>query len=319
MKTLLGGADERRRTMSLPLPPPGHAYSLRCGGSYVPLLVRRPSTAEIKDGLWGYASVVVSRTDAEGLGFLELVEVPALRGGGANANPDPAAPGGSSRRSAAKPPIFTLPVFLTPDADLHAELDGAARLVDAVPLFNLGAALAAGAPDEDADAWSARDAASFHAACACASQGWSVALSRALDATFQTNPNEPGGFPGHGNGEHARVPGRVSPPFGFNPTLRGDRMSEGTDTATESSGAATPGAAAAAPSTRSGNLRAAASTDSRRSSRRRRTFCGGARSRPARGSPRSSARRAPPGRARRCASRWRRRFAARASPPSATL
>ena len=249
MKTLLGGADERRRTMSLPLPPPGHAYSLRCGGSYVPLLARRPSTAEIKDGLWGYASVVVSRTDAEGLGFLELVEVPALRGGGANANanPDPAAPGGSSRRSAAKPPIFTLPVFLTPDADLHAELDGAARLVDAVPLFNLGAALAAGAPDEDADAWSARDAASFHAACACASQGWSVALGRALDATFQTNPNEPGGFPGHGNGEHARVPGRVSPPFGFNPTLRGDRMSEGTDTATESSGAATPGAVAAAP------------------------------------------------------------------------
>ena len=139
MKTLLGGADERRRTMSLPLPPPGHAYSLRCGGSYVPLLARRPSTAEIKDGLWGYASVVVSRTDAQGLGFLELVEVPALRGGGANANanPDPAAPGGSSRRSAAKPPIFTLPVFLTPDADLHAELDGAARLVDAVPLFNL--------------------------------------------------------------------------------------------------------------------------------------------------------------------------------------
>ena len=199
MKTLLGGADERRRTMSLPLPPPGHAYSLRCGGSYVPLLVRRPSTAEIKDGLWGYASVVVSRTDAEGLGFLELVEVPGLRGGGANAartrtRPPPAAPPGAPRRSLR---FSRFPCFSPRTRDLHAELDGAARLVDAVPLFNLGAALAAGAPDEDADAWSARGrAASFPAGVRVRQPG---VVRRARPRPGRDVPDEPErarGFPG---------------------------------------------------------------------------------------------------------------------------
>ena len=321
MKTLLGGADERRRTMSLPLPPPGHAYSLRCGGSYVPLLARRPSTAEIKDGLWGYASVVVSRTDAEGLGFLELVEVPALRGGGGTrtrtrTRPPPAAPPGAPRRSLR---FSRFPCF-SPRTRICTRSSTARRASWTPSLCSTSArrsrrgrrtrtptrgplatprrstrrarAPARGGPSRSAAPWTRRSRRTRT----------SPGVSR-VTGTANTR------------GSRGASPLRSGLTRRFAatgcPRARTRRRSPA---ARRRRGPPPP-----PPSTRSGNLCAAASTDSRRSSRRRRTFCGGARSRPARGSPRSSARRAPPGRARRCASRWRRRFAARASPPSATL
>ena len=123
MKTPLGGADERRRTMSLPSRPRATRTAP------VRRVVRAAArAAPVDSGDQGRAvGVRLGRRLAHGRGGPGVPR--ARRGSGPEGRrrererePGPGRPGGSSRRSAAKPPIFTLPVFLTPDADLHAEL-----------------------------------------------------------------------------------------------------------------------------------------------------------------------------------------------------
>ena len=166
--------SDRYDALTLPSPPEGYGYVLQCGGTYVPLL-------ECAAAGGGERAVVahVTPTNAEGLGFLELVA-------DAHSAESPATRNDVS-------PLVSTAVFLTPDPKLAAELARArtgARAEHAPVLFNIGAAItgrasgaAVGAADRNArESAEVREEIVFHAACAAASMGWSEAARRVVDA-----------------------------------------------------------------------------------------------------------------------------------------
>ena len=173
--------SDRYDALTLPSPPEGYRYVLQCGGTYVPLL---ESTAGGGDERAVVAHV--TPTNAEGLGFLELV-ADAL-----------SAESPATRNDVS--PLVSTAVFLTPDPKLAAELARArtgARAEHAPVLFNIGAAItgrasgaavgaAVGAADRSLSAIresaEVREEIVFHAACAAASMGWSEAARRVVDA-----------------------------------------------------------------------------------------------------------------------------------------
>jgi len=166
--------SDRYDALTLPSPPEGYGYVLQCGGTYVPLL-------EYAAAGGGERAVVahVTPTNAEGLGFLELVA-------DAHSAESPATRNDVS-------PLVSTAVFLTPDPKLAAELARTrtgARAEHAPVLFNIGAAItgrasgaAVGAADRNArESAEVREEIVFHAACAAASMGWSEAARRVVDA-----------------------------------------------------------------------------------------------------------------------------------------
>jgi hypothetical protein len=166
--------SDRYDALTLPSPPEGYGYVLQCGGTYVPLL-------ECAAAGGGERAVVahVTPTNAEGLGFLELVA-------DAHSAESPATRNDVS-------PLVSTAVFLTPDPKLAAELARTrtgARAEHAPVLFNIGAAItgrasgaAVGAADRNArESAEVREEIVFHAACAAASMGWSEAARRVVDA-----------------------------------------------------------------------------------------------------------------------------------------
>jgi len=178
--------SDRYDALTLPSPPEGYGYVLQCGGTYVPLL-------ECAAAGGGERAVVahVTPTNAEGLGFLELV-----------AHSAHSAEEQTATRNDVSPLVSTA-VFLTPDPKLAAELARArtgARAEHAPVLFNIGAAItgrasgaAVGAADRNAnpkrESAEVREEIVFHAACAAASMGWSEAARRVVDA-FDANADQ---------------------------------------------------------------------------------------------------------------------------------
>ena len=163
--------SDRYDVLTLPSPPEGYTYALQCGGTYIPLLLLSAAAGDAKRRVVAH----ITPTNAEGLGFIELV---------ADADTSPETPEVS--------PLVSTAVFLTPDPALAAELARAptgARAEHTPMLFNIGAAItgrasgaAVGAADGCArDAAEVREEIVFHAACAAASAGWSVAARRVVD------------------------------------------------------------------------------------------------------------------------------------------
>ena len=189
-----------RDAVTLPVPPSEYEYILRCGATYLPMV-----SSERVDVVGAtYVIVHVEPTRAEGLGFFELVPTAGVA--------DAAVDGDL--------PPLALPVFLTPDPALADELSrdkdaGGACLEHAPMLFNMGGALRA--DDAHADRCAgrlAREEMVFHAACSCASEGWSVALNRVLETKIRDSARD----------EHSPLVSREGP----------QPMSEGPDTATDS-------------------------------------------------------------------------------------
>ena len=192
--------------LTLPSPPEGYTYALQCGGTYIPLLLSDSSSRRVV--------AHITPTNAEGLGFIELV---------ADADTSPTTPEVS--------PLVSTAVFLTPDPALAAELarvSTGARAEHTPMLFNIGAAItgrasgaAVGAADGCArDAAEVREEIVFHAACAAASAGWSVAARRVVDK-FDADADL--------RGQSSRNSGALAREYGTDFSA----MSENPDTATD--------------------------------------------------------------------------------------
>ena len=159
-----------RDAVMLPVPPSEYEYILRRGATFLPIV----SSERLDVTGATYVIVHVEPTRAEGLGFFELVPTAGVADAAVEGDLPPPA----------------LPVFLTPDPALADELSrdkaaGGACLEHAPMLFNMSGALS---PD---DAYAAefagrlsREEIVFHAACSCASEGWSVALNRVLETNI---------------------------------------------------------------------------------------------------------------------------------------
>ena len=177
--------------LTLPLAPDGYEYVLRCGGTYILMRSFRCDGAQRRDTKENATQIArVTPTNAEGLGFVELVASSDLtrrdstRG---HAHDDLTTNIGKAN-SAHVSPLFSATVFLTSDAALARELDhpvNGARAEHAPIMFNIGAALTGRASGavvgrRSGDCEKVRQETVFHAACASASMGWSVALGRVL-------------------------------------------------------------------------------------------------------------------------------------------
>jgi hypothetical protein len=177
--------------LTLPLAPDGYEYVLRCGGTYILMRSFRCDGAQRRGTKENATQIAhVTPTNAEGLGFVELVASSDLtrrdstRG---HAHDDLTTDIGKAN-SAHVSPLFSATVFLTSDAALARELDhpvNGARAEHAPIMFNIGAALTGRASGavvgrRSGDCEKVRQETVFHAACASASMGWSVALGRVL-------------------------------------------------------------------------------------------------------------------------------------------
>ena len=209
--------SDRFDFLTLPTAPPGYEYVLRCGGSYIPLMASRADSTRLGSSIRNWQTGQVAPTNAEGLGFVELVSVST------DAQDADTAPHNVS-------PLFSATVFLTSDRDLAHELDHevtGARSEHAPMLFNIGAALtgrACGAVlgNGEADSQKVKQESVFHAACACASMGWSVALGRVIEILDATRISD--------EDDAVEVDTRRGQPFS---STYGSSMSEAPDTATD--------------------------------------------------------------------------------------
>ena len=193
--------------LTLPTAPEGFVYVLRCGGTYLPLLApwdaNRTATCMLHS----------PPSNAEGLGFIELIALQELEARDIDLAEGPADVSGRVDIS----PLLSAAVFITPNARLATELGDpvtGARAEHAPMLFNIGAALtgrasgavvgasgtngnASSSGDVD-DSQRVREEAVFHAACGAASMGWSVVTTRVI-ANLDVQKNRPEGSEGSGN------------------------------------------------------------------------------------------------------------------------
>ena len=185
--------SDRYDVLTVPTAPEGYVYVLRCGGTYLPLIP--PNVQEDDENCAATCTLHVPPSDAEGLGFIELIASQDLEAHDIDLDYGPADVACRVDIS----PLLATAVFITPDARLAAELGNpvtGARAEHAPMLFNIGAALtgrASGAvvgasgPNENSrspgdldDSETVREEATFHAACCAASMGWSVATARII-------------------------------------------------------------------------------------------------------------------------------------------
>ena len=196
--------SDRYDCINLPKTPEGYAYTLRCHGRYVPLLVATPCELSPQDQNRtiprGHELFRITPNNIEGIGFIELVmsDATAYTAGG-----DDRGPVGGGNLPARIAPVMCVPVFITPDALLASELGRSigrfAQLGDSPVLFNLGVALNApsdqprvhhsgsasfGSDSSGGSRGSQQRLAEvcFHAATACAALGWAAATFRVLAA-----------------------------------------------------------------------------------------------------------------------------------------
>ena len=185
--------SDRYDFLTVPTAPEGYVYVLRCGGTYLPLI--SPNVQEDDENCAATCMLHAPPSDAEGLGFIELIALQDLEAHDIDLDDGPADVAGRVDIS----PLLATAVFITPDAGLAAELGNpvtGARAEHAPMLFNIGAALtgrASGAVVGDSgsnensrshgdldDSETVREEAIFHATCGAASMGWSVATARII-------------------------------------------------------------------------------------------------------------------------------------------
>ena len=185
--------SDRYDFLTVPTAPEGYVYVLRCGGTYLPLI--SPNVQEDDEKCAATCMLHAPPSDAEGLGFIELIALQDLEAHDIDLDDGPADVAGRVDIS----PLLATAVFITPDARLAAELGNpvtGARAEHAPMLFNIGAALtgrASGAvvgasgsnensrsPGDLDDSETVREEAIFHATCCAASMGWSVATARII-------------------------------------------------------------------------------------------------------------------------------------------
>ena len=185
--------SDRYDFLTVPTAPEGYVYVLRCGGTYLPLIP--PNVQEDDENCAATCTLHAPPSDAEGLGFIELIALQELEARDIDLAEGPADVSGRVDIS----PLLSAAVFITPNARLATELGDpvtGARAKHAPMLFNIGATLtgrASGAvvgasgPNENSrspgdldDSETVREEATFHAACCAASMGWSVATARII-------------------------------------------------------------------------------------------------------------------------------------------